>query len=415
MMDVRREPPQFWPHATAVAGVAAALGGILCIPEATRPVGTFVVGLGGIALLATWIVANRKLKEKLAWYEEQLANVDQLEDNVRRQRSALDELADGLDVMIFLTDTRTRILYANERAIRNFRFDDPEGQSILAVTLSSEIVDLVQEVADGGIPLSVETTLHHPEERNVVVQAWRETSADRVFVSIYDLTSLRRLERIRRDFVANVSHELRTPLASVRLLAETLLDDYDDRELAERYLGKIVKEVDRLTRITDDLLTLSQLDSGRINKAPTDVTVLVSSVVHQLIPKAKAKGLELSLQSAGPLKASVDEGQLTQLALNLVDNAINYTSQGSVTVKLTEYPDTFRMDFIDTGLGLAKEHQARIFERFYRVDKGRSRGSGGTGLGLAIVKNIAEAHGGKVSVTSELGHGSTFIVDMPKE
>ncbi|MES1147363.1 MAG: ATP-binding protein, partial [bacterium] len=316
----------------------------------------------------------------------------------------------------FLTDTRTRILYANVRAIENFRFLDPEGQSILAVTLSNDIVDLVQEVADGGMPLSVESTLHHPEERNVVVQAWRETSADRVFVAIYDFTDLRRLERVRRDFVANVSHELRTPLASVRLMAETLLEeDETDRELSDKYLNKIIREVDRLTRITEDLLTLSQLDTGRITKNPTDVSVLVTGVVNQLTPKASAKGLVLSLESPPSLQASLDEGQFTQLTLNLVDNAINYTSDGSIQVKLVDRPDSFSLEVIDTGLGLAKDHQGRIFERFYRVDKGRSRSSGGTGLGLSIVKNIAEAHGGRVSVTSELGHGSTFRVDMPKE
>lgn len=412
---MRHNPPPLWPHRTALAGLLAVVGGSLALFAPTRPFGAVLVVLSAVGIAVEWLSSNRTFTEREAWLDEELAKVGQLEENVRRQRSALDELADGLDVMIFLTDTRTRILYANERAVQVFKFDDPEGQSILAVTLSSEIVDLVQEVADGGMPLSMETTLHHPDEKNVVVQAWRETSADRVFVSIYDLTSLRRLERIRRDFVANVSHELRTPLASVRLLAESLLEDLDDRELAERYLGKIVKEVDRLTRITDDLLTLSQLDSGRINKNPTDVAILVTAVVHQLLPKAHAKGLHLDHHCPGSLKASVDEGQFTQLVLNLVDNAINYTAQGSVTVRLTDFPDTFRMDVIDTGIGMAKEHQTRIFERFYRVDKGRSRGSGGTGLGLAIVKNIAEAHGGKVSVASELGHGSTFMVDMPKE
>lgn len=393
----------------------AVIGAALTLFPATRLAGVVFAAVAVVALGISWYLDHHYRTRREAWQDEELAKVGELEVEVRRQRDALDELADGLDVMIFLTDTRTRILYANERAVQAFRFDDPEGQSILAVTLSSEIVDLVQEVADGGIPLSIETTLHHPDEKNVVVQAWRETSADRVFVSVYDLTSLRRLERIRRDFVANVSHELRTPLASVRLLAETLLEDDDDRELAERYLNKIVKEVDRLTRITDDLLTLSQLDSGRINKNPCDVAILVTAVVHQLMPKAQVKGLTLDHLCPGSLKANVDEGQFTQLVLNLVDNAINYTAQGSVIVRLTDGHDSFRMDVVDTGIGMAKEHQARIFERFYRVDKGRSRGSGGTGLGLAIVKNIAEAHGGKVSVSSELGHGSTFRVEMPKE
>ena len=397
-------------------GLLGLVAGLLVIIPSFRNLGLILWAGCALGLITTMVKSFQQAEVHRKWFDEQIARVGELEENVRRQRLALDELADGLNVMIFLTDTRTRILYANVRAIENFRFIDPEGQSILAVTLSNDIVDLVQEVADGGMPLSMESTLHHPDERNVVIQAWRETSADRVFVSIYDLTDLRRLERVRRDFVANVSHELRTPLASVRLLAETLLEEAEpDREISDKYLNKIVREVDRLTRITQDLLTLSQLDSGRITKGPTDVAVLVTAVVNQLVPKAASKGLSLRLDSPESLKANIDEGPFTQLVLNLVDNAVNYTSDGSVKVKVVDEVDTFRLEVTDTGIGLAKDHQGRIFERFYRVDKGRSRSSGGTGLGLAIVKNIAEAHGGRVSVVSELGHGSTFHVDMPKE
>lgn len=341
------------------------------------------------------------------------AEVAELEAN--QHRDALDDLAEGLEVLIFLTDLTGKIIYANERACRYFQFEDPVGHVVLAVTMSSEVVDLVNRVAETGKPAHAEVNFRHPEERAGIVHVWQESYGHRrLFVTIYDISELRRLERVRSDFVANVSHELRTPMTTIRAMAETIQDnDPADEALRDRYIEKIIREVDRLTHITDDLLALSSVESGRTNKSETDVAETVRAVVQQLSLKAKEKGLVIGYQGPTSLTAFVNGTQLSQVAMNLIDNAINYTAEGEINVSLTSDEGSFKIQVRDTGVGIAQDHLHRVFERFYRVDKGRSRATGGTGLGLAIVKNIAEAHGGTVSAESALHHGSTFTVTMP--
>lgn len=337
-----------------------------------------------------------------------------MQRKLAEDRHAIDSLADGLDVAVFLVDAKASVLYANRRAQEMFRFADPEGRSILAITLSYDLETLVFEVVRDRQTFDAELTFSYPEERVNVASAWPEEGTHRIFLAIYEVTDLRRLERVRRDFVANVSHELRTPLATIRAMAETLLDDKgEDAALAERFLGKIVSEVDRLSLIANDLLVLSAAESNPVRKHWCDLGELVSSTVSQLGAKAKEKGLSLRYEGPESLPVEANAAQLAQVVINLVDNALNYTQDGSVMVRLAAQDQVAILEVSDTGLGISSQHLPRIFERFYRVDKGRSRMTGGTGLGLSIVKHLAEAHGGTVSVESSLNSGSTFRVELP--
>ncbi|MGV3618272.1 MAG: sensor histidine kinase [Fimbriimonas sp.] len=348
--------------------------------------------------------------------EQRESRHELLQAQLEQQRRAVDELADGLDVAIFICDARAVIAYANRRACELFRLQSSVGRSILAVTLSYELEQLVIESAQSGDERNAELTFVYPDERVGLAKAWcPHPDQNRVFLSVYEITELRRLERVRTDFVANVSHELRTPMTLIRAMAETLLDDMpDDGGQAHRYLTKTIAEVDRLSTITQDLLILSAAESNPVRKQVCDIAEVFRGVTQELSKKAADKGLSVQYVGLPELRIEANPSQMKQVALNLVDNAINYTHAGSIKVDVLREGDDAIVEIRDTGIGIASEYLDRIFERFYRVDKGRSRATGGTGLGLSIVKHIVEAHGGTVTVESRLNQGSTFTVRLPK-
>jgi two-component system phosphate regulon sensor histidine kinase PhoR len=325
------------------------------------------------------------------------------------------DLIEGLRVMLFVVDDKFRVIAANKAARKEFQFRDPVGESLVEVTHSHELEELAGLAAKSPTRLRQEVTIGHPTEARVRAYAWKNGAVPgQVFISLLDVTKLRRLETVRRDFVANVSHELRTPMTTIRAMSETLLDgEPEDRELTDRYLQKIIREVDRLTAMTDDLLTLSKIENERPLQQPFNLVDVARSVVQQLIPKAKKKGIDLRFVSPDRLSVLGSSSEMTQVVLNLVDNAINYTATGSVEVALVAEGERIKMTVRDTGIGIAEEHLRRIFERFYRVDRGRSRATGGTGLGLSIVRHIVESHDGSIKVESELNKGSVFTVVLP--
>ena len=345
---------------------------------------------------------------------------ERLRERVRRAKAKQDvlrgewtALADGLDDALFVCNLKGIVQFANKRALDLFGFDTAEGKSILAVTLSHDIEKLVSEAAQSGVEQRSEVELHLSMPLTVVARAW-PGHGEKVLLGVRDLTDLRRLERVRRDFVANVSHELRTPLSVIRALAETLQDDPEAEALKTGYLGKIVSEVDRLTMISSDLLVLSGAESRAVDLQECDVAAVFRSAVEQLRGKAESKGLKLAYHGPEHIQIQANPTQLAQVAANLIENALNYTTEGRVDVTLEERESVLKAEVKDTGLGIAIEHQPRIWERFYRVDKGRSRSTGGTGLGLSIVRNIIEAHGGSVSVESALNEGSKFRIELPR-
>jgi two-component system phosphate regulon sensor histidine kinase PhoR len=246
----------------------------------------------------------------------------------------------------------------------------------------------------------------------------RNNKLEGAILVFHDITELRRLEKIRQDFVANVSHELRTPIASIKGYAETLLEGaLEDKDNAKEFISIIYHDSNRLATLINDLLDLSKIESGKMKMSfvALDPVSLIKSAVKVIENQAKAKSIALKFDIPTSLpKIMVDETRFSQVMINLLDNAIKYSSErGSTTISAKIVDNALQIDISDTGLGISEKDLPRIFERFYRVDKARSRELGGTGLGLSIVKHVVQAHGGQVWVKSELGLGSTFSFTIP--
>ncbi|CAN5578094.1 hypothetical protein BH11ARM2_BH11ARM2_24120 [soil metagenome] len=391
------------------AAVAALLGLVASLSNVQLHTGALLLGLAGLFAFAGYRTyeALREVSRRL---ERNQTRLDHLQERLDRQQATVDDLADQLDMGLFICDRKGTVRYANRRAIHLFGLPEMHTRPLLALTLSNDLEKLVHRVSEGEAASS-EITFVYPQDWVGLAKAW--TGSDgMVFLSVFEITDLRRLERIRTDFVANVSHEMRTPMTIIRAMSETLLDD-EDGELKERYLTKIISEVDRLSTISQDLLVLSAAESNPVRKQSCDLAGVLRDAGNQLRGKAESKGLELGFCGPDRLVLEANPAQMIQVALNLIENAINYTPEGGVRIALCRDENTATFSVTDSGIGIAPEHQDRIFERFYRADKARSRFTGGTGLGLSIVKHIVEAHGGAIEVASTLNEGSVFTVHLP--
>jgi two-component system phosphate regulon sensor histidine kinase PhoR len=314
---------------------------------------------------------------------------------------------------VLVADAEGRILLSN--AIAASLFGASAGGTLLARTLSSDLEELYRAAIRRRSGVEREVTLNQPSIRTLHVRI-TPVSADQYLLVLRDLTELRRLERVRRDFVANVSHELRTPLTSVKAMAETLLDGaLEDGEAAPRFLQTIIRESDRLVRLSADLLDLSRVEARGIEKTPIDLTALVAEIASRLASQAEKADITFTNTLRAPLIVPADRDEMAQVLVNLLDNAIAYTPPGGhVTLSALETAESVTVSVADTGIGILSHDIPRLFERFYRADKARSRASGGTGLGLSIVKHIVENHGGTVGVESEYNKGSIFSFTLPK-
>ncbi len=330
-------------------------------------------------------------------------------------------LLEATDDAVLLADSQGNLLLSNSVADRLFALPPsaeepaPNEKKLLAQTLSTELEETYREAVRVHSLVEAEVTLTHPAPRTLHVRVTPASDTEYLFV-LRDLTELRRLERIRRDFVANVSHELRTPLTSIKAMAETLVDGArTDESVAPRFLQTIIHESDRLVRLSSDLLDLSRVEARGIEKQPVELAALVNEVASRLASQAQKAGVHLSNTVRPPLVVPADRDEMAQVLVNLLDNAITYTPRdGSVTLSATETAAAITLSVSDTGIGILSHDIPRLFERFYRADKARSRASGGTGLGLSIVKHIVEGHGGSVGVESEYNRGSTFTITLPK-
>jgi two-component system phosphate regulon sensor histidine kinase PhoR len=381
---------------------------------ADSPLGGLVGVAGALLSGSTGYFGSQWLFDQSNRLSSGRAQFELLQSQLEAQERAVDNLADELEIALFICDHRCQIVYANRRASELFDFHDPRGRPVLAVTLSHELERIAMEAQRTETSQRSELAFSFPKERVGIVKAWvNPEDPGRVFLSIYDITDLRRLERIRQDFVANVSHELRTPMTLIRSMAETLLDDAEPKTQSERYLGKIIEEVDRLSLMSQDLLILSAAESNPVRKHQCDIADVFHASVNQLESSAQNKGLELRYEGLSECLVEANTAQMVQVALNLIQNGINYTNAGHITVSVEIKNNFAEIKVEDTGIGIATEHLPRIFERFYRIDKGRSRSTGGTGLGLSIAKHIVEAHGGVLKIDSALNRGSTFTILLP--
>jgi len=343
----------------------------------------------------------------------------------RNEREAvLSSMVEG----VLAVDTDERVIAVNAAAARLLDTDptSAEGKTIQEVVRNPDLQHVVAQTLGGHRPVEADIVLRvGAEERNLQANGTLlhgDDDGDDVgaVVVLNDVTRLKRLEAVRRDFVANVSHELKTPVTSIKGFAETLEDGaLDDPAAAHRFVRIISGQADRLNSIIEDLLALSTLeqsgDSPLLQIEEADLCDVVAVALEVCGPKAEAKSIELREDCPGCLLARVSPPLLEQAVVNLIDNAVKYSAEVStIVVKLEETGDEVVVSVTDEGQGIAREHLPRLFERFYRVDKARSRDLGGTGLGLAIVKHVAQIHGGRVSVDSVVGRGSTFRIHLPR-
>jgi two-component system, OmpR family, phosphate regulon sensor histidine kinase PhoR len=341
-------------------------------------------------------------------------------DELTEERDRAGQILDALDDGVLLLDGAGRLLVANP-AVRSW-FGLPNdlrpGLPAKRVLGVPQVSALAEQAAEARAPVVGTLTLVFPESRTLAMRAFPLADrgpTGRIVVTLTDITQRRRLEVLRRDFVANASHELKTPVAAVRVLAETLLTALpDDPEAGYRFAERIGREAERLDVLVRDLLDLSRVERGALDVEPVDLVGLVKEVVGGYADLAEERRVALSTELRPGISMRGDRAQLGLLLSNLVDNALRYTpGKGSVCVRVDSAESRAVLQVRDTGEGIPAAELPRVFERFYRVDKARARQTGGTGLGLAIVRHVAEAHGGTVRVDSELARGSTFTVTLP--
>jgi two-component system, OmpR family, phosphate regulon sensor histidine kinase PhoR len=351
-------------------------------------------------------------------------NLQEMVDTQEIQQDRLTALIENIGAGLILIDSRGYINLINKGYIEIFRVDSSDYLNMLyyEVIEHQEVSKLVEEI------FKTEQKVHRQmllplmiERRYFDVYGVPIIGADNVWKGVllvfHDITELKKLEQMRKDFVANVSHELKTPITSIKGFSETLLDGaMDDKEALNIFLHIILKESDRLQSLIQDLLDLSKIEQQgfELNFQDFDLIPILKEVIMMLEHKAEEKNIMLDLKYDNEVAILMgDIHRLKQVFINLIGNALTYTPFGGfVIITVEELGDKIRIKVQDSGIGIEKEEIPRIFERFYRVDRARSRNSGGTGLGLAIVKHIVEAHHGTIAVTSEVGSGSEFTIEL---
>ena len=333
---------------------------------------------------------------------------------VTTQREEIQGIIGSMEEGLLVVEPDEKIGLANPSFRRIFPVAAPEGKYYWEAVRNTKFNDLVQRVRREKKAQLARIIV---QERTYLVHASYIPNIDHVAVTVLDITEMASLERLKKDLIANVSHELQTPLTSIKGYAETLEAEANATSL--NYLKIIIRNTDRLIAIVRDLLLLSELEDIQDKASatvfePVDLKVLVDNILKIFDSKARDKGLALTFEArTGPIAVSGDSFKLEQMIINLLDNAVKYTEKGGVTIRLAADKGLAVLEVEDTGVGIPEEHLQRIFERFYVVDKSRSRSLGGTGLGLSIVKHIVLMHRGEINVDSHPGRGTRFEVRLP--
>ncbi|BBI34975.1 two-component system histidine kinase PnpS [Cohnella abietis] len=351
--------------------------------------------------------------------------LDEIRQNGTRLQSVVDNMING--VVMIAHDGRITLYNHEAELLLGSSVRERVGRSYTEIRQHFELVGLIRSGLENPLSIHEELTVYFPEERlleiNIVPMTMNGDEEPGLLLVLQDVSAIRRLERMRSEFVANVSHELKTPVAAVKGFAETLLAGaMNDPETATSFLTIIQDESDRLNRLIGDILELSKIESRRspLMFSPIDLPMFLDRMTELLASEASKKEITLDIQTEEGLFLEADEDRLGQILMNLIQNGINYTPAGgkvkvraSIIVADDGEDELVRITVSDTGIGIPKKDIPRIFERFYRVDKARSRSSGGTGLGLSIVKHLTELHHGTIRVESTVGVGSQFILELP--
>lgn len=343
------------------------------------------------------------------------------EDELRESCERLAGILGGMSQGVIAVDEREQILFSNASAGKLFGFSPQavEGRKLLDVVPYVALSASIAKAAQDRQPQLVEIKRNGGDPRTIEVSITALASPAKPgwVLSLQDVTQLRRLETLRREFVANVSHELKTPLSSIKAYAETLSSGaIHDAHHNLRFVQCIEEQAERLNVLINDLISLAHIESGQqvLNVQPLDVAPVAAASMRGCSRLAETKQVRLQCEPETERKVLADPGALEQILKNLVDNAVQYSRPGgTVRVAWRAVGKEMEIDVCDTGIGIADEHRERLFERFFRVDKARSRELGGTGLGLAIVKHLVQALHGNVRIESQLGEGSKFTVTLP--
>lgn len=357
-------------------------------------------------------------------FNELSETLEDLFFTISDRESKLQAILGSIDAGVIAVNQQRKVMLANPAAAELFRTNPEEmiGKNQFEATKNERLSRLLEETMDTKGSVEEEIRLHPGSERTLAVTSSpledeKGNSLGAVAI-IRDITSLRHLEQMRQEFVANVSHELRTPLTSIKGFVETLLNDnLDDKKFLERFLGIIGNETDRMILLINDLLDLSRIESGKqaLNLEPVDMKRIFDDTVLILQSQANEKNITLENNIYDPVVVKGDAKLLRQVAINLVENGVKYTPEGGrVWIEAVQGLDSVEFIIADNGLGIGSEHLDRIFERFYRVDKGRARHMGGTGLGLAITKHIVDKHKGSICAESRVGKGTKMRLTLPK-
>lgn len=382
------------------------------------------------ALAVTWLGWRRSTRHLQDRLDELARN---LRDSETSRRQDLERELAGREVIfdcmiegLVVLDPQGRVQLINEAVRRLFKLgSESHGRTLLEVLRRHELQELADRAREQGQALGLELTLDGPPPcfLEINATAFRDPDGTQrgVILVFHDVTRLNELEATRRQFVANVSHELRTPITIIKGFVETLLDGArNDPDLSLKFLQTVEKHANRLTFLIEDLLTISQLEDGRVvvNRQWGQLQSVAERVLDDFTARARARNITLANEIPETLSLRADLDRLHQVLVNLVDNAIKYGRPGGhvrVSARVLEPEPKVEIAVIDDGPGIPPESLPKVFERFYRVDAARSRDQGGTGLGLSIVKHIVQAHGGEVSAESQPGQGTTFRLTLPYE
>lgn len=393
----------------------------------SRPIETIAQGARRIAAgnfdNRIFVAGYDEISDLARAFNEMAQHIKDYINNVEVGKLQLEAVFSSMTEGVLVVDEHGKIFLMNHalRVLLNI-IGDPIGKRPIELIRNAEIQEMIADVQFGESHGSLkEIEFLVPDQRIMHVQSMpikREGKVSGVVVVFHDITELRRLENIRKEFVANVSHELRTPVASIKGYAETLIDGaLKDKATAEDFTRIILTDAERLAKLIEDLLDLSSIESGNMLKEVSECPLpsLLDRVLESIQVQANAKNVQIRVSGLDDkIIIKGHELSLFRLFLNLIENAVKYNKEnGRVDIELKPSGQMVEIKIKDTGIGISDQDLPRIFERFYRVDKAHSRQLGGTGLGLSIVKHIVQAHGGTIFVKSTLGEGSVFVVNLP--